>query len=171
MTSSIRPEAASDLPAIREVVRAAFPEDAEMRLVDRLRAAGDIAISTVCEADGFIVGHALASRMNASADGRPVAAACLAPVSVLPECQGEGIGTKLIERIVEDARASGFELLFVLGEPHHYARFGFSAEAARRYRSPYRGPNFMALRLAQDRFTPFEAAAAYPPAFDDVKTS
>jgi putative acetyltransferase len=171
LTSRIRPESAPDIPAIREVVRAAFPQDAEMRLVDRLRASGDIANSLVCEADGFIVGHALLSRMNARADGRPVAAAALAPVSVLPECQREGIGTRLIERIIEDARASGFAMLFVVGDPDYYSRFGFSTEAAARYRSPYRGPQFMGLPLAPNLPTPYEADAAYPAAFDQLENS
>lgn len=171
MSQSVRPETARDIPAIREVVRAAFPSDDEMRLVDRLRGAGDIAHSLVCEADGFIVGHAVLSRMNVLADGRPVAAAGLAPVSVLPECQREGIGSRLIERIIGDAAASGFQMMFVFGDLDYYARFGFSAAAAKRYRSPYAGANFMGLALVAGLPSPYEAKAIYPAAFEELEPS
>ena len=166
--NTIRPEARGDVPAIREAVRAAVPTDAEMRLVDALREKGDIAASLVCEADGFIVGHAVLSRMNVFADGRPVAAAALGPVSVLPECQSEGIGTRLIRDLIEQARGIGFQMIFVLGDPAYYGRFGFDAPAAKPYRSAYSGENFMALELdAPPR--PFEGSADYAAPFGNME--
>src|SRR3546814_10922915 len=38
-------------------------------------------------------------------------------------------------------------LMFVLGEPGYYGRFGFSAENAEGFDSPYAGPYFMAIEL------------------------
>ena len=75
----------------------------------------------------------------------------------------------LIEGALAIAQASGEELLFVLGEPDYYRRFGFSAEAAAPFASPYAGPYFMALALAAGP----EAArspdqAAYARAFRDI---
>ncbi len=167
--STIRTEARGDIPAIREAVRAAFPGDAEMRLVDALREKGDIAVSLVCEADGFIVGHAVLSRMNVSADGRPVAAAALGPVSVLPECQSEGIGTRLIRDLVEQARGIGFQMIYVLGDPAYYERFGFTRDAAGPYRSAYSGDNFMALELDDAPPRPFEGSADYAAPFGNME--
>ncbi len=55
-------------------------------------------------------------------------------------------------------------MIFVLGEPGYYKRFGFSVEAARPFASPYAGPYLMALAL--NKFAPFQAGKAeYAPAF------
>jgi predicted N-acetyltransferase YhbS len=52
----------------------------------------------------------------------------LGPVSVLPECQGAGIGSALVRRALEHLRASGAVGCVVLGEPGYYSRFGFRPE-------------------------------------------
>jgi len=46
---SIRPEQPSDAPAIRAIHVTSFPTDAEARLVDLLREAGNFSISLVAE--------------------------------------------------------------------------------------------------------------------------
>ena len=46
------------------------------------------------------------------------------------------------------AREFGVHGVILLGHPGYYPRFGFSAEAASRVKSPYSGsPSFMALAL------------------------
>ena len=59
--TTIRPEQPADWPAVHAVHCAAFPTDAEARLVDRLRANGKAAVSLVAAVDGQIVGHVLFS--------------------------------------------------------------------------------------------------------------
>jgi len=39
-------------------------------------------------------------------------------------------------------------LIFVLGDPNYYGRFGFSTDAAATFECAYAGPHFMALRLS-----------------------
>jgi putative acetyltransferase len=53
----IRPEAPPDLAAIHAVHLAAFPTDAEARLVDTLRDAGRLTISLVAVVEEGVVGH------------------------------------------------------------------------------------------------------------------
>ena len=49
----------------------------------------------------------------------------LGPVSVLPEMQGLGIGSRLIEAALVQLQTQSAQGCVVLGEPGYYARFGF----------------------------------------------
>jgi putative acetyltransferase len=163
----IRPATAADWANIRDVHLRAFPTAAEAKLVERLIADGDAAVSIVADSCRAIVGHVLMSRMNVHADGRALAALGLAPVAVVPDRQRQKIGSALVEAAVREASSAGAEILFVLGEPDYYGRFGFSAETAAPFASPYAGRHFQALALAG--LTPIRSGAAgYAPAFADL---
>jgi putative acetyltransferase len=141
-TVTIRDERPADRAGVREAVLAAFGRCEEADLVDRLRADGDAEISLVAVDGARIVGHVLLSPMTA-----PFRALALAPVSVLPDRQGTGIGTRLIRAALERAELGGWQGVFVLGEPAYYRRFGFDAALASGFASPYAGPYLMALAL------------------------
>ena len=145
----IRPAAPTDSAGIRNVHLRAFQTPLEADLVEKLEADGDACFSIVAEHDGTIVGHVLLSRMTVEADGQALRSLGLAPVAVMPDRQNQGIGSALIERAVAVATAAGEQMLFVLGEPKYYGRFGFSAEEAQVFASPYAGPYFQALALAE----------------------
>jgi putative acetyltransferase len=142
VTTVIRDEQPEDIAAVRALVTAAFGQPAEADLVDRLRADGDSVISLVAVDDGLIVGQVLFSRMSA-----PFRALALAPVSVLPERQNAGIGSRLIRAGLDRTADDGWQGVFVLGEPEYYGRFGFDAALAEGFSSPYAGPYFMALAI------------------------
>ena len=164
----VRPALNTDDAGIRQVECAAFPDTVEADLVESLIAAGDATLSLVAEQDGRILGHILCSRMKVEADGALVRAVGLAPVAVLPEHQGRGIGGALIRAAVEGSKAAGEQMIFVLGEPAYYTRFGFSAAAARPFASPYAGDHFMALRL-DGAALPRSGKADYAPAFSKLE--
>ena len=161
----IRPETGDDEDAIRKVSLAAFPTAQEADLVQQLREDADSELSLVADDEGAIVGHVLLSRMNVEGDGRPYRAVGLGPVAVIPERQREGIGGALIEEVVRRAQDRGEEIVFLLGEPDYYRRFGFSAEAAAPFASPYAGPYFMAKAFVP---LPDKGEAAYARAFDGL---
>jgi putative acetyltransferase len=138
----IRDEEPADIPAIRKIVEEAFLQPAEARLVDRLRADGEAAISAVAVDTGQVVGHIMFSRMSA-----PFRTLGLAPVAVKPSSQGTGIGSQLIRWGLDRAKANKWQCVFVLGDPKYYERFGFSVELAGGFESPYAGEHFMALAL------------------------
>ena len=165
MTLAVRPAEGGDGAAIRAVHIAAFPTKAEADLVEALERSGDATASLVAEDRSAIVGHVLLSRMNATGDGRTLRAVGLAPVAVLPSCQGDGIGSRLVLAALEAARAAGEEIVFLVGEPHFYRRFGFSAEAASPFGSPYAGPYFMARPLDPGFEAPVSGKADYAPPF------
>jgi len=165
----IRPVAAADADAVDAIIRAAFAGTAhgyqgEAELVRMLEADGDALVSLVAEADGAIAGHVLFSRMDVEADGAPLSAAGLAPVSVTPGRQGQGIGGALIRAGLDDLRAQGVAISFVLGHAAYYPRFGYSSELGARFASPFAGPHFMAMMLG-DAAWPERGRADYAPAF------
>ena len=49
----------------------------------------------------------------------------MAPLAVVPEFQGRGIGSHLVMNGIDDCKAKGFHILAVLGDPKFYGRFGF----------------------------------------------
>jgi putative acetyltransferase len=161
----IRPAEPRDETGIRALHVAAFPTPAEASLVERLAADGDVVISLVEERQGEVVGHVLLSRMRVEGDGRSLRALGLGPAAVLPGWQRSGIGGALIEGALGIAKALGEELVFVLGEPEYYQRFGFSAATAAPFASPYSGPFLMALALREDLALPAGGKADYAPAF------
>ena len=167
--AEIRPAAAEDAAGIRNVHSAAFPTEVEADLVEWLRRDGDGVISIVACDNGAVVGHVLFSRMHVLANGRKVEALGLAPVAVLPDRHRKGIGTELIEAGLRNAAALGTEMVFVLGEPEYYGRFGFAAQAARPFASHYAGPYFQAKVVATDFELPAVGTAEYAPAFAELE--
>lgn len=143
------------------VVAAAFGGDDEARLVARLHGDGDAAISLVADEQGAIVGHILLSRLVA-----PVRALALAPLAVAPGRQGSGVGSALVRVAIDRARQGGWQAIFVLGDVDYYGRFGFDGASAAGFSSPYAGPHFMALALAE--LPVGDGEIAYPRAFADL---
>jgi len=164
MIAEVREEWAGDAEAIRSVHLAAFPTANEADLVDQLRRDGDIAVSLVAVEDGAVVGHVLFSRMFVEADRREFDGLGLGPIAVLPDRQRSGIGSALIEAGVERAQSAGAQIIFVLGEPDYYGRFGFDAGVAAPFASPYAGP-YLQARLLDGLRPPCSGRADYAPAF------
>lgn len=164
----VRPAEPQDAADIRRILLAAFPTGAEADLVQRIEADGDAVISLVAADHNEITGYVLFSRMAIEGGGRVIRGLGLGPVAVDPRAQQAGIGSALIRAGLGIAKAYGEELVFVLGEPEYYGRFGFSAETAQPFSSPYSGPYLMALPL-QEGFTPPAAGRAdYAAAFTSL---
>jgi len=164
----VRAARPDDAAAIRHIHSAAFPTSAEADLVEALGRDGDHVVSLVAHDGGTIVGHILFSRMAVRADDRLLAGLGLAPIAVIPDRQGEGIGSALIEAGLQEAKRIGTQIVFVLGEPACYGRFGFDAATARPFASPYAGAYFQAKMLGPPIETPTSGGADYAPAFADL---
>jgi putative acetyltransferase len=106
---------------------------------------------------GRVIGHVLFSKLKA-----PMKALGLAPVAVHPSFQRQGIGLALIREGLALAKEEGWTCVFVLGDPAYYGRFGFRAESAKGYNSPYSGDHFMAVPLAD---VPKTGEILYPEPF------
>ncbi len=122
---TIRAEVESDIPAIAGIVRRAFENEGEVRLVDLIRQRSEALLSLVYEQDGAIVGHVLVSPITI--DGVAGSFGGLAPLSVEPRFQGAGIGGELMRAAEAAMREQGCDALFLLRHPGYYPRFGYQA--------------------------------------------
>jgi putative acetyltransferase len=133
---TIRPESASDVTAIEAVTVAAFrdaPHTAhtEQFIVAALRTAGQLSVSLVAELGGEVVGHVALSPVALS-DGSPGWFG-LGPISVLPEHQARGIGSRLMQEALQSLRNRGASGCVLVGDSGFYRRFGFRPEASLTY--------------------------------------
>ncbi|ARQ72131.1 transferase [Streptomyces marincola] len=153
-TWTTRPETPEDVPAIRDVLLAAFPTPEEAGIVDALRADPEAwidGLSLVTTApDGAVVGQALLTRCHV--DGEPALA--LAPCAVLPAVQRSGAGTAAIRAALDAAGAGGENLVLVLGHPAYYPRFGFAPASGFGIRAPFEVPDEAMMALALDESRP-----------------
>jgi len=94
-------------------------------------------ISLVAETEGAIVGHVAFSPATIDSNEN-IQGYIMAPLGVTPGYQKRRIGSKLIERGMQQLSNMGVNILFVYGDPKYYSRLGFSADAAARYTPPYR---------------------------------
>ena len=165
----VRHENDQDHDAIRQVNRLAFGQDGEARLVDALRAGDFARLSLVAEFNGQVVGHIMFSGLNIITDTGPIAALALAPMSVLPDFQRQGIGSALVRRGLEICREQGHRIVIVLGHPDFYPRFGFSSKLAEPLMSPYGGrPSHMAAELVPGALDGVKGKVVYSPPFGDL---
>jgi putative acetyltransferase len=160
----IRSERTGDAGAVRRILLAAFAGQGEADLVDQLRADHALVLALVAEQDRAICGHVAFPRLMVETHDRYDEAVGLAPLAVAPERQRRGIGSALVRAGLRVLAAQGEALVFVLGEPAYYARFGFAVAAARPFASAYSGSHFMALRLGAK--APPAGRLGYPGAFD-----
>jgi putative acetyltransferase len=130
------------------VVRRAFGGEAEVSLVDDLRADGAMICEVVAEREGAgIVGHVAFSPLEIRSADREIRGAALAPLAVLPTYQRQGVGRALVEFGHEYLRAQKIDVVVVVGDPAYYSHFGFSTLLARLLQSPYSGDASQALEL------------------------
>jgi putative acetyltransferase len=93
-------------------------------------------VSLVAETDDSLVGHVAFSPVEIDND-RNCRGYILAPLAVRPDYQKRRIGSALIEYGLQQLSATGVNIVFVYGDPKYYERFGFSADTARNYTTPY----------------------------------
>ena len=164
---NIRPEKPGDEAAIAAVVSGAFGGQQEADLVTRLRENGDLVLSLVVEDGDRIVAYVGFSRVWIEHDGARAPGISLAPVAVLPDAQRKGTARALIGAGHLRLKLLGETIVFVLGDPDYYKRFGFSHEAAKRFACVYQGEHLQALRLSPD--APSEGEVIYAAAFALLK--
>lgn len=137
---SIRSEQAADRERVFEVQALAFERANEARAVDQLRAEARPQLSLVALEGDEIVGHVFLSPVTLEGAGPSPSLAGLAPVGVLPERQGRGVGSALVREAIERAPRLGWQAILLVGDPRYYSRFGFALAAPMGFR--YGHPHF-----------------------------
>ena len=147
----VRPAADGDLDAVLQVLHDGprSPSDVERATSARIRATPDVTVH-LAEADGEPVGTVcLLLLPNLTYECRPTA--FVEAMRVAPDHRRRGVATRLLERLLDDARAAGCDKVQLLSHERHahdgahalYEGLGFRAEAEgfRRYlQSSFREP-------------------------------
>ena len=166
----IRDEASNDYPAIRELHERAFGGPAEARLVDMLRAANKAAISLVAVHENRVVGHIFFSPVTVAAVHENIRAVGLAPMSVLPEFQNRGIGSRLVHAGLGACKRKGYEVVVVLGHTKYYPRFGFVRAKDKGLDNEYNAnDSFMVMELEKGVLQGIRGLVKYAPEFRAAK--
>lgn len=168
----ITDEHPEDIEAIHSVNLVAFGGGGEADVVDELRESCDDFISLVAKVDGQVVGHILFTPVRIiQTDDWSVLGMGLAPLAVLPEFQGQGIGSALCEEGLRQIEAVGHPFVVVLGDPRYYSRFGFDRASKHGIVSSFEGvPDeaFMITIFEPQIMADVSGIAYYQPAFDTV---
>ena len=130
LSINIRKEQPSDIKRIHEVTAAAFLEaphtdHTEQFIVKALRESGALSISLVAEDESNIIGHVALSPIAISDSTDSWYG--LGPISVLPNNQSKGIGSKLMNAAIQELKNIEAKGCVLLGDPNYYHRFGFKA--------------------------------------------
>ena len=151
----IRQEETKDYEMVYHVIKTAFAsaersDGNEQDLVNALRKSEAFIpeLSLVAESNGEIIGHILFTKAKV----RESIQLALAPLSVLPDYQRQGIGTALIKAGHKKAAELGYGYSIVLGSEKYYPKMGYLPAETYGIASPFDVPseNFMAYPLRKD---------------------
>jgi putative acetyltransferase len=131
----VRPQRSEDYEAARYIYTEAFrrpekrdPVPLEVPLFEALWEAGDAlpGFSFTAQTESGAVGHVTASKATVATDS----VVAVGPIGVLPEHQGRGIGSALMDALLTAADVAHVPLIVLLGSPQYYSRFGFPSRRA-----------------------------------------
>jgi len=157
----IREAQESDLEEVFNIIHSAFGNRAESDLVKQLISDGDVLINLVVESSGTIIGNVVVSKITMEPD---LGLFCggVAPVSVLPDQQFSGVGSKLMTVVINESKQMGIDALFLLGDPNYYKRFGFVVSTLK---NDYSVEHFQELELTEDCLVNVKSRVTYANAF------
>lgn len=165
----IRTARPGDYSFVYSVVNQAFNQKGESGLIERLRKdpAFIPELSLVAELDNQVVGHILFSRLHILSGTKMHLSLALAPISVLPAYQKQGIGKSLMEFGLQRAKEMGETSVIVLGHPAYYPKFGFKPSSIWGISCPLEVPDnaFMALELKRGCLEGVKGMVKYADAF------
>lgn len=98
-------------------------------------------LSLIAVTENRAIGHILFTNARVSGPKKSISTAILAPLAVVPDAQGQGVGGRLIKEGLRRLSDSGVELVFVLGHPDYYPRYGFRPAGALGFEAPYPIPD------------------------------
>ena len=174
MKLKIRQEEARDHKKVAEIIENAFKTEhfsdhQEQFLVERLRNSKDFVpeLSMVAELNGEVVGQILLSKIKITNSATSFDSLALAPVSVAPDYQQQGIGGALIRSAHKKAKELGFRSILLLGHDTYYPRFGYELTSKYNISLPFDIPEkyCMILSLIEGGLDGVQGMVEYPEEF------
>ena len=164
----IREEQAGEYQEICQVIVAAFGGDIEANVVQLLRDRNKAPVALVAVSDNKIVGHIMFSPVTITPTPKAFRAVGLAPLSVLPDFQRQGIGSMLAREGLKKCVVAGFEMAVVLGSPYYYPRFGFFRASLYGLGNEYDADeHFMVMELKNGALDKVSGTVRYAPEFKE----
>lgn len=166
----IREENNKDFNEVYEVIKSAFmnaehTDHNEHNLVNKLRESEAFVneLSLVAEDNGKIVGHIILTKIKIGNNE----SLALAPLSVLPSYQKNGIGSKLILESHKRAKELGYNSAVVLGHSDYYPRFGYKPASKWGIKASFEVPDesFMAIELIENGLKDVSGTVKYAKEF------
>ena len=157
----IREAQESDLEEVFNLIHLAFGNRAESDLVKQLISDGDVLINLVVESLDIIIGNVVVSKITMEPD---IGLFCggVAPVSVVPDQQSSGVGSKLMTAAINESKKMVIDALFLLGDPNYYKRFGFIVS---KLKNDYSVEHFQELELTEGCLVDIKSKVTYANAF------
>lgn len=164
MDINVRLEEEKDYRRVEEITRAAFGYSDRIKrgqigcpyehwMVHELRRRdGIMALSLVAELEnGIIVGHIICSDAVVKKETQELPVLNFGPLSVLPEYQRKGVGKRLVQAIIEQAKRLDYGAILFFGRPEYYPQFGFKQAVYYGISDSegYNYPAFMAMELKE----------------------
>ena len=139
----IRGALETDLNDVLLIERLAFGYDKEAMLVRDLLhdPSAKPVLSLLAFKKDRAVGHILFTTARLFGTRDTASIVILAPLAIVPDAQKQGIGGRLIEQGLALLSKSGVDLVFVLGHPEYYPRYGFKPAGNLGFEAPYPIPN------------------------------
>lgn len=133
MKISIRLEEENDYRNVEYMTREAFwnlykPGCVEHLLVHKIRNVPAFVkeLCLVACDDGKVVGNIIYSKAKViDGKNKEFEVLCMGPIGVLPSCQGQGIGSLLMNYSIEKAKQLEYKAIIIFGNQNYYQRFGF----------------------------------------------
>lgn len=170
----IRQEKNTDFNDVHILIEKAYRNDEasdhrEQFLVENLRKSENFIpeLSLIAEYENKIVGHILLTRIKIINQLQEYESLALAPVSVLPQYQNQGIGGLLIKTAHKIARELQFKSIVLLGHATYYPKFGYKKAKSFGIELPFDVPHeyCMAIELIENGLFKVSGTVKYPKEF------
>ncbi len=163
----IRLETPEDRTSIHYVNQEAFGQKEEAEIIKKLRDRGVLSLSLVAVQDDVVVGHIAFSPVEITSENSSFGAIALAPMAVLSPHQSKGIGSQLVLAGLNECRRLGHEIVFVLGHPNYYPRFGFVPAKSKTIKCEFEVPDeaWMVLELREGTLAGRQGTVSFQPEF------
>ncbi|BAP32903.1 GNAT family acetyltransferase [Chryseobacterium sp. StRB126] len=172
---TIREEEEKDYEKVFILIEEAFrdmeySDHQEHFLVEKLRKSEAFIpeLSLVAEDENSIItGHILFTKLTIENGSETFESLALAPVSVKPEFQNQGIGGQLIREGHRIAQKLGYHSVILIGHEDYYPRFGYEKTSNFGILFPFEIPevNGMAVELVKDGLKNRKGMVKYPREF------
>ncbi|WP_165852174.1 GNAT family N-acetyltransferase [Chryseobacterium pennae] len=172
---TIRKEEVKDYEAVFKLTEEAFrdmehSDHQEHFLVEKLRKSEAFIpeLSLVAEDEhGIVAGHILFTKLMIENGLETFESLALAPVSVKPDFQNQGIGGQLIREGHLRAQKLGYQSVILIGHEEYYPRFGYEKTSNFGISFPFDIPeeNGMAIELVEDGLKNKKGRVKYPKEF------